>query len=69
MTMRTFRFFRCPNGHEGTEKTSENDQPYSTMWESVVAKGMRESGKDQLGNACYFCGTCGQPMTELSSPN
>ena len=44
MTMRTYRYFSCPNGHKGTEKTSENDQPYSTAWESVTTEGMREAG-------------------------
>lgn len=35
MTMRTYRYFACPNGHKGAGKTSENDQPYSTAPPSV----------------------------------
>ncbi len=31
MTMRTYDYFVCPNGHRGEEKTTENDQPY---WEA-----------------------------------
>jgi len=49
MTTRTYLYFICPNGHRGVEKTSENDQPYSTMWESVTVTGMRERGKDSRG--------------------
>ena len=33
MTMRTVRYFACPKGHQGVEKTSENDQPSaSSTW-------------------------------------
>jgi hypothetical protein len=64
MTMRTYRYFICPNGHRGEEKTSENDQPYSASWESVTATGMKELGSDSQGYAAYVCSTCGQPMTE-----
>ena len=46
MTLRTYRYFVCSNGHDGIEKTSENDQPYSANWESVTITGMREMGKD-----------------------
>jgi hypothetical protein len=62
MTMRTYRHFTCPNGHQGVEKTSENDQPYSTSWESVDTTGMIERGKDVRGYAAYVCEVCKQPM-------
>lgn len=68
MTMRTYRHFLCPNGHRGVEKTSENDQPYSAMWESVDVTGMCESGKDRLGYATYKCGQCGESMSESGKP-
>lgn len=62
--MRTYRYFTCLNGHKGTERTSENDQPYSTSWESVSIDGMREAGKDKRGYATYTCAACKQPMLE-----
>jgi hypothetical protein len=63
MTMRTYRYFSCPVGHEGVERTSENDQPYSKPWETVEVTGMRETGKDVHGNPVYVCTICGAPMT------
>lgn len=68
MTMRTYRYFICPNGHKGVEKTSENDQPYSAMWESVTVTGMRECGKDRVGYSTYVCAECGEPMTSADKP-
>lgn len=64
MTMRTYRYFVCPNRHKGEERTSENDQPYSKSWESVKVTGMRDAGKDHKGLAAYVCAQCGQPMGE-----
>lgn len=66
MTMTTYRYFICPNGHKGEEKRSENDQPYSKHWEVVTASGMSERGKDPQGYAAYVCERCGQPMSLLS---
>lgn len=63
MTMRTYRYFVCPNGHRGEEKTSENDQPYSAMWESVSVKGMTGS------ITAYACVQCGRPMEQTSKPD
>ena len=63
MTMRTYRYFRCPNGHVGEEKTSENDQPYSTPWENVSTKGLKDWGRDKFGNERYVCAICGAEMT------
>lgn len=62
MVMRTYRYFSCANGHEGSEVTKENDQPYSTMWESVSVKGMKENAKDTRGYATYICEICRAPM-------
>lgn len=58
MTMRTYRYFVCPTGHRGEEKTSENDQPYSEHWESVSVNGLRKGS----GDVEYFCDVCGKPM-------
>ena len=63
MTMRTYRYFRCPNGHEGVEKTTENDQPYSTSWESVALTGLTDLGKNNNGYDMYLCTICGSEMT------
>jgi hypothetical protein len=65
MTTRNYRYFACQNGHNGEEKTSENDQPYSTPWESVTVSGMREQGHDKLGYATYVCEKCGHPMSHM----
>ena len=67
MTMRTVRYFACPKGHQGVEKTSENDQPYSASWESVEVTGMREHGKDGRGYASYTCSICFLNMVEAKT--
>lgn len=64
MTMRKYRHFTCRNGHNGVEKTTENDEPYSTGWEQVSITGMREAGKDDNGYAAYTCSICGLAMTK-----
>lgn len=69
MTMRTYRYFSCPNGHSGEERTSENDQPHSSHWESVKTTGLSEVGTDVRGYAVYACLTCGDPMFETPSQN
>jgi hypothetical protein len=40
MTMCTYTYFICPNGHRGHELLSENDQPYSKMWERTTTEGI-----------------------------
>ncbi len=65
MTMRTYRYFKCRNGHSGEEKTSENDQPYSRSWESVSAKGMVKCGTDAQGNDNYVCAVCQEAMEQV----
>ncbi len=67
MTLRTYRYFVCPNGHTGQERTSENDQPYSSPWESIRTEGLTEVGKDVRGYAAYECSACGEPMLETKS--
>lgn len=62
MTMRTYRHFACPNGHQGVETISENDQPYSKAWEQVSTQGLKTGPKDVSGVATYLCLTCGLPM-------
>lgn len=62
MTMRTYRYFSCENGHQGIEKTSENDQPYSQSWESVRIQGMILNNTDDRGFPNYHCMECRQSM-------
>lgn len=64
MTMRTYRYFVCLNGHKGEERTSENDQPYSKSWELVKVTGMRDAGQDHKGFVTFVCEQCGEPMGE-----
>jgi len=68
MTMRTYKYFVCPNGHRGEEKTSENDQPYSKMWEMVTTIGLKDGPKDVNGRTTYLCETCGLMMSPSTKP-
>jgi hypothetical protein len=69
MTMRSFVYFACPNGHRGEEKTSENDQPYSKSWESVSVKGMvHDTTVDERDTPGYRCAECGLPMHVAPKP-
>jgi hypothetical protein len=68
MTTRTYRHFQCENGHGGTERTSENDQPYSMPWESVNLEGLVAVGEDTDGYATYSCEQCGLPMAPTHVP-
>lgn len=63
MTMRSYEYFACPNGHQGEEKTSENDQPYSKSWERVSTKGMKDGP-----NGTYLCSACGLVMSRAPKP-
>lgn len=67
MTMRSSAYFACENGHRGIERTSENDQPYSKMWESISLEGMREV-KDLNGKVSYCCTECGSLMRHAQRP-
>jgi hypothetical protein len=63
--MRTRTDFECTNGHKGVRKTSENDQPYSKMWESVLLTGIREV-QDGQGKYAFECTECGLPMMVIA---
>lgn len=68
MTMRTYRYFQCANGHQGVEKTSENDSPFSEGWEHVDLQGLIENGQDARQYPTYRCGQCGKSMQEIKKP-
>lgn len=59
MTLCTYVHYICQNGHRGVEKTLENDQPYSKMWEKVMLTGM----KKKVNNLHYFCDVCSEVMS------
>lgn len=63
MTMRTYVYFVCPNGYQGEEKISENDQPYSKSWEQVSTMGLKDGP-----NGTYLCAACGSEMTQVPKP-
>jgi hypothetical protein len=78
MTMRTYYEVICDCGHIGKIKRSENDQPYSEMWESwslVDLKGgnfddkkVREP-KDVFKETSISCPDCGKKLTEKNLVN
>jgi hypothetical protein len=60
MTMRTVTKLKCECGHEGRHVLSENDQPYSEMWESNSLEGFNGGGKDGSDCAKMHCPACGK---------
>lgn len=68
MTMRTYRYFECSNGHKGNERTSENDQPFSDSWESITLTGLEKAGLDEDGDEIYICAQCKLPMMPTPKP-
>ena len=59
MTLRTYTYYICPNGHRGHELLSENDQPYSKTWERTTTESITgRQGVDET--SFYVCSTCGQ---------
>lgn len=63
MTMRTVTKLRCDCGHEGRHVLSENDQPYSKMWERNDLEGFTgggESKSDRIQMRCPSCGKTGK---------
>ena len=50
MTLRTREVLVCQCGHRGYLKCSENDQPYSDMWESYSLEGFKGNGLNVTGN-------------------
>jgi hypothetical protein len=63
MTMRTRNVLVCECGHIGSLVTSENDQPYSTPWESHRLEGFTHGpetgsvGSIPLNPQCTKCGS------------
>ena len=70
MTMRTRTRIVCECGHEGFLKCSENDQPYSSLWESYSLEGFsggsltitnyKDMPDDILGTLMPSCPKCGK---------
>jgi hypothetical protein len=68
--MRTQQRLVCECGHEGYLCLAENDQPYSTLWESYTLDGFsggslvitsyEEKPKDLLAALQPKCSDCGQ---------
>ena len=68
--MRTRDPLICECGHEGYLKCSENDQPYSSLWESYSLEGFSGNGftitnhkdmpKDLLAALAPTCPQCGK---------
>lgn len=65
MALRNYEHFICPHGHLGVEKTTENDQPYSKMWESVAITGMMAVVTDDKRRYC--CAECGEFMVPVDN--
>lgn len=68
MTMRTRQPLVCECGHEGYPCLAENDQPYSSLWESYTLDGFsrRQSGYHELrGKAEGFTGCTSTEMLGL----
>jgi len=70
MTMHTKEAIVCRCGHEGFLECSENDQPYSRLWESYSLEGFNGGGltitnyrdmpEDLLAAPNPTCPVCGQ---------
>lgn len=61
----------CNCGHEGKIKLSENDQPYSTIWESwslenlkgIIPPGNNLSAEIILKKGNIICPNCNRPLS------
>lgn len=70
MTTHTSRAIVCECGHEGSLERSENDQPYSRLWEeyslagfsgqSLTITSYADMPKDLLAALGPTCPQCGQ---------
>lgn len=60
MTTRTRTNLICECGHKGQHILSENDQPYSKMWESNRLEGFNGGGPQQDNVAMMTCPNCGR---------
>lgn len=60
--MRTRTDYACECGHTGYSILSENDQPYSKMWERLDAVGFSETelAKPVAQIRCPECGQIGK---------
>jgi len=58
MTMRTRTSLICECGHTGKHTHSENDQPYSKMWDSYELEGFDGGGKDKDNLSQMTCPKC-----------
>ena len=52
MTMRDFTWYQCPCGHKGAVVVSENDQPYSKMWERTSLRDLSGSAEQPVCPKC-----------------
>jgi len=57
MTMRTRDRIVCDCGHQGSLCCAENDQPYSSLWESYSLEGFACSPSDECGQGPPQCPT------------
>jgi hypothetical protein len=73
MTMRTREAIVCECGHRGYLRCSENDQPFSSLWEKYTLEGFDGRGltitsydempKDLLAYLEPTCPQCGEVGT------
>jgi hypothetical protein len=63
MTMRTSTPLICECGNEGVHVHSENDQPYSKMWDSYSLEGFSGGGPHRDDLAKMTCDKCGETGT------
>lgn len=52
MTMRDFTWYQCTCGHKGAVVVSENDQPYSRMWERTSLRDLEGSAEKPICPKC-----------------
>lgn len=52
MTMRDFTWYQCACGHKGAVVVSENDQPYSRMWEQTSLRDLEGSAEQPICPKC-----------------
>lgn len=79
MTMRTKKPIVCTCGHEGSVKLSENDQPYSSLWESYSLEGFdgkrltitnyKDMPDDMLAYLAPICPECGSSEVTYANRN
>lgn len=59
MATRSTDKLKCECGHEGTLRSTENDQPYSSHWVSHKLDGF-DGSVDNWDLAKVRCPTCGE---------